>query len=149
MHKEKRTFYGLHDICIRVTYNFKWTNFAVSLHMHGSEGSSPLLFRAEKKGRIKEWSGVCYNFSVKENMSWPHKNYTDVRIRFCSDYGGKRIQFAARVDDMATLTTLPVVVSERDGSRSECSGVRTHQNLESSTTSRVTGRSVLFFAFRS
>ena len=97
------------DISLHVTSNFKWSMLSLKLCPYGTPNIQ-LPFRVEKRYRSKAWSTNCNSCMVE---SWVHKPYTIMRVQFCKEYIGVRLQFVARVGDLFAATETPIILLKR------------------------------------
>lgn len=94
------------DIALRVTSNFAWTSLQLTLH--GRKYKKQLRFCVEMEHCSKLWSEPAHACIVR---SWKHKEYTSVRVQFCREYYGQKIQFKARIAGLSAITETPIVVT--------------------------------------
>ena len=95
------------DISLRVTSNFAWKSLWLELRKFGCESKTRLPFRVEEQYGCKTWTKLCKRCLVKP---WKHKQYTSVRVQFCREYYGARLQFVARADNCIAATEVPIVI---------------------------------------
>ena len=94
------------DIALRVTSNFAWTSLQLTLH--GCKSKKQLQFCVEMEHGSKLWSEPAHACIVR---SWKHKEYTSVRVQFCREYYGQKIQFKARIGNLSATTETPIVLT--------------------------------------
>ena len=64
----------------------------------------------EEEYGSKTWTKICKRCLVKP---WQHKQYTSVRVQFCKEYYGVRLQFIARAQNYTAATKVPIVIIQQ------------------------------------
>jgi len=67
----------------------------------------------EEEYGSKIWTKMCKRCLVKP---WEHKQYTSVRVQFCKEYYGVRLQFVARAENYTAATEVPIVIIQQGNS---------------------------------
>ena len=95
------------DLTLRIRSNFSWKAVSLELREQHCSYEKRFAFRFETEHGSKKWSQRCKQCFVKASKS---KTYTSVRIQFCREYYGVRLQFAARVGRESAVTAVPIVL---------------------------------------
>ena len=99
------------DVSLRISGNFQWKSLSLELRICGSNTRLP--FRVEEEYGSKIWTKLCKRCSVQP---WKHRRFTSVRVQFCKQYYGMRLQFMARAENNIAATEVPIVIlKEGDG----------------------------------
>ena len=97
------------DICLHITSNFPWKSGSLFLHPHGQAFTEQLPFHVEQQYNSKKWSKASNSCAVH---AWAHKSYTSVRVQFCRDYYGAKLQFTIKTGDISGATVTPIIIKQ-------------------------------------
>ena len=95
------------DVSVRISSNFAWKSLWLELRPYGCESKISLPFRVEEEYGCKKWTEPSERCLVEP---WQHKKYTTVRVQFCKQYYGVRLQFIARAEHYIAATQVPIVL---------------------------------------
>ena len=98
------------DVSLRISSNFPWKSLWLELRPYEGDSKIRLPFRVEEKYGSKIWTKLCKSCLVQP---WKHKQYTSVRVQFCKQYYGVRLQFMARAEHYIAATDVPIVILKK------------------------------------